>query len=157
VAHYHDGEPRLALLARDPIALASALIDAYDHTGDRRRLEAADLLMEDLLRRFWSDAEKGIVDRVVDAIEPGDLARLKKNMPENALAAENFARLWRIMGEDRQRRCAEKILLSYPDFLDSYGHPTAEYALACDWLVREPEPVDPGGLRPWTPRRVVKR
>ena len=113
--------------------------------------------MEDVLRRFWSDAEKGVVDRAVDAIDRGDLSRLKKSLPENSAAAENFARLWRITGEERHKKCAEKILLSYPDFEDSYGHPTAEYALAADWIVRPPEEVDPGDLRPFVPRRKVKR
>jgi len=159
VAHYHDGEPRLFILARDPIALGSALLDAFDHTGNRKWLEAAETMTEDVLRRFWSDGERGIVDRAVDAIDKGDLSRLKKNMAENAVAAENFARLWRITGAERHKKCAEKILLSYPDFEDSYGHPTAEYALAADWLVRPPEEVapTPEGLAPFAPRRIVKR
>jgi uncharacterized protein YyaL (SSP411 family) len=159
VAHYHDGQPQVFILARDPIALGSALLDAYDHTGDKKYLDAAETMTEDLLRRFWSDAEKGVVDRAVDAIDRGDLSRLKKNMSENAVAAENFARLWRITGAERHKRCAEKILLSYPDFEDSYGHPTAEYALAADWLVRPPEEVKAGtlDLRPFIPRRKVLR
>jgi uncharacterized protein YyaL (SSP411 family) len=159
VAHYHDGQPRLFVLARDPIALAGALLDAYDHTGSGKHLETADSMMEAVLRRFWSDAEKGIVDRAVDAIDRGDLSRLKKNIPENAAAAENFARLWRITGAERHKKCAEKILLSYPDFEDSYGHPTAEYALAADWIVRAPEEVEAtaDGLRAFVPRRKVKR
>ena len=157
VAHYHDGQPRLFVLARDPIALAAALLDAYEHTGTRKYLDTADTMMENVLRRFWSEAEKGIVDRAVDAIDRGDLSRLKKNLPENSGAAENFARLWRITGEERHKKCAEKILLSYPDFEDSYGHPTAEYALAADWIVRAPEEVGPGELRSFVPRRKVKR
>lgn len=159
VAHYHDGEPRVMVLCRAPIALGSALLDAWDHTGEKRYLDAAETMTEDLLRRFWSDAERGIVDRAVDAIDRGDLSKLRKNLPENSVAAENFARLWRITGADRHKRCAEKILLSYPDFEDSYGHPTAEYALAADWLVRGPEEVEatPAGLKPFVARRKVKR
>jgi len=159
VAHYHDGRPRLFVLARDPIALGSALLDAWEHSGEKRYLEAAETMTEDVLRRFWSDSEKGIVDRAVDAIDRGDLCRQRKNIGENAGAAENFARLWRITGADRHKRCAEKILLSYPDFEDSFGHPTAEYALAADWLVRAPEEVKagPGALKPFAQRRVVRR
>lgn len=159
VAHYHDGEPLLFVLARDPIALGSALIDAWDHTGNAKYLSSAETMTEDVLRRFWSDAEKGIVDRAVDAIDHGDLVRQKKNMPENALAAENFARLWRITGADRHKRCAEKILLSYPDFEDGYGHPTAEYSLAADWMVRPPNEIQagPDALKPYVMRRVVRR
>jgi uncharacterized protein YyaL (SSP411 family) len=159
VAHYHDGAPRLLVLARGPVALASALLDAWEHGGDRRHLEAAETIAEDVLRRFWSDAEKGVVDRAVDALDRGDLCRQRKNIAENAGAAETFARLWRITGTDRHKRCAEKILLSYPDFEDGFGHPTAEYALAADWMVRPPEEVapTPEALRPYHMRRVVRR
>jgi len=157
VAHYHDGKPALFVLARDPIALGTALIDAWDHSGDKKYLDAAETMTEDVLRRFWSEAEKGIVDRAVDAIDRGDLCRQRKNMAENAGAAENFARLWRITGAERHKKCAEKILLSYPDFEDGYGHPTAEYALAADWMVRAPQEVSPGELKPYVMRRVVKR
>ncbi|HLY08256.1 MAG TPA: DUF255 domain-containing protein [Planctomycetota bacterium] len=159
VAHYHDGRPELFILARDPIALSSALLDAWEHSGQRRYLDAAETMSEEVLRRFWSEAERGIVDRAVDAIDRGDLCRLRKNIGENAAAAENFARLWRITGAERHKRCAEKILLSYPDFEDGFGHPTAEYALASDWLVRAPEEAtaDPGGLRAYRMRRVVRR
>jgi uncharacterized protein YyaL (SSP411 family) len=159
VSHYHDGQPRLSLLARDPVVLGSALLDAWDHSGERRYLETAEILTEDVLRRFWSEAEKGIVDRAVDAIDRGDLCRQRKNLAENAVAAENFARLWRITGAERHRRCAEKILLSNPDFDDAFGHTTAEYALAADWMVRAPEEVgpQPEALRPYRMRRVVRR
>ncbi|HEV3027180.1 MAG TPA: DUF255 domain-containing protein [Planctomycetota bacterium] len=159
VAHYHDGHPRLFVLARDPIALGSALLDAFEHSGEKRYLDAAETITEDVLRRFWSESEQGIVDRAVDAIDRGDLGRQRKNIGENAVAAENFARLWRITGAERHRRCAEKILLSYPDFEDSFGHPTAEYALAADWMVRPPEEVQagPGALRAYAQRRVVRR
>lgn len=159
VAHYHDGQPRVFVLARDPILLGSALLDAWEHSGDPRYRDAAEAMTEDVLRRFWSEPEKGIVDRAVDAIDHGDLCRQRKNIAENAVAAENFARLWRITGADRHRRCAEKILLSYPDFEDGFGHPTAEYALAADWLVRPPEEVTPGpdGLRAYHMRRMVRR
>ncbi|HZF00023.1 MAG TPA: hypothetical protein VE981_23645, partial [Planctomycetota bacterium] len=160
VAHYHDGEARVFVLARGPVALASTLLDAWDHSGEKRYLDAAETMTEEVLRRFWSEAEKGIVDRAVDAIDCGDLCRQRKNMPENALTAENFARLWRITGAERHKRCAEKVLLSYPDFEDSYGHPTAEYALAADWMVRAPEEVrasEPVALRPYVLRRLVRR
>jgi hypothetical protein len=158
VAHYHDGAPRLFVLARDPVALAGALLDAHEHTGEARWLEAADRMMEDVLRRFWSERENGLVDRAIDAAGRGDLARPRKNLQENSLAADAFGRLWRLTGEDRHRRCADKILRSYPDLLDGYGHATAEYALAADWLFREPSAVPraPGALAPWKPRRIAR-
>ena len=157
VAHYHDGKPQLAVLVRDPIALASALLDAFDHTGDRRRLEAAEGMTEALPKRFWCGPQKALADRAVDALDRGELAKLKVNLHENALAADNFARLWRITGKEEHRAWAEKLLLAFPDFLDGYSHATAEYALAADWIVRPPEVVKPGGLKAYVPRRIVAR
>src|SRR5207249_3856698 len=106
VAHYHDGKPQLAVLVRDPIALASALLDAFDHTGDRRRLEAAEGMTEALPKRFWCGPQKALADRAVDALDRGELAKLKVNLHENALAADNFARLWRITGKEEHRAWA---------------------------------------------------
>jgi hypothetical protein len=153
VAHYHDGEPRFFDLARDPIALAGALLDAHDHTGEGRYREAAAGLLRALPDRFYSEVERGLVDRAVDAPGIGDLARPRKLISENALAAEAYARL----GDEESLRWADRLLRSFPDFLDSYGHDTAEYALAADRRVRPAVEAGPGALRDFAPRRKVVR
>ncbi len=157
VAHYHDGEPRVFELGRDPAALAAALLDAHEHTGAPRWLEAAGGLLEGIPGRFYSEVERGLVDRAVDAGGVGDLARPRKILAENAAAAEAFARLWAETGEAEHRGWAERLLRAFPDFLDGYGHDTAEYALAADRLVRAPRDVRPDGLRGYVPRRRVLR
>jgi hypothetical protein len=157
VAHYYDGAPRLFTLARDRAALGSALLDAWEHTGDRRWLEAADTVTVPLVSRFWWAEQEGIADRAVGAAELGEVARPRKNMAENAQAAENLARLAFHLGNDDHRGWAERILLGFPDFLDDYGHYTAEYAMAADRLVRPPNEAGPDGLRDYQPRRVVRR
>ena len=157
VAHYHDGAPRLPSLLRAPIALASAALDAFDHTGERRWFEAAESISEELSRRFWYGPEKALADRAVDALDRGELAKLKVNLHENAIAAETFARLWRLGGKEEHRGWAEKLLLAFPDLFDGYSHATAEYATAADWIVRAPEVVKPGELKGYVPRRVVAR
>ena len=157
VAHYHDGAPRLPVLLRDPVALALAALEAFDHTGEARFRDAASEIARSLPRRFWSEALKGLADRAVDALDRGDLSKLKVNLPENAQAAELFARLWRTGRDPEDRQWAEKLLLSFPDLYDGYSHQTAEYALAADWLVREPESVKPSQLKGFVPRRVVAR
>jgi uncharacterized protein YyaL (SSP411 family) len=157
VAHLHDGQSRLPVLLRDPAALASAAIDAYDHTGEERWLTRAVSLAEDLPRRFWAEAHRALADRAVDQLEQGELGKLRVNLHENASAAETFARLYRIGGKDEHRQWAEKLLLAFPDFYDGYGHQTAEYAIAADWIVRPPEKTEPSDLKPYLPRRVVHR
>lgn len=157
VAHAWDGRPELFVLLRDPVALAGACLDAWDHTGEPRWREKAEELADAWPAKFWWEAEKGFADRAVDAIDRGELARLKKPIQENAQAALVYARLWRTGGREEQRRRAEQLLFAFPDFLDGYGHQTAEYALAADWLVRPPETVGPGDLRRYVPRRTVAR
>jgi uncharacterized protein YyaL (SSP411 family) len=157
VAHYHDGAPRILDLARDPVALALAFLDAHDHTGEAKWIDAAEALLAGLPARFYSEVERGLIDRAVDAGGLGDLARPRRNMVENAQAAEGFARLWTIRGNEEHRRWAERLLRSFPDFLDGYGHETAEYAVAADWLVRPAVEVRAGALRPYVPRRRVAR
>jgi uncharacterized protein YyaL (SSP411 family) len=103
------------------------------------------------------EAEGGLGDRAPAAGDRGELARPRKQIHENALAALQFARLWRVAGREEHRRWAERILLSFPDFLDGYGHATAEYAIAADWMVRPPSGVGPEGRREYLPRRVVRR
>jgi uncharacterized protein len=158
VAHYHDGQPQLWDLARDPIALATSCLDAYDHTGEARWLEAAGRLASSLPERFWSEVEAGLVDRAVDAPGIGDLAQARRTLSENGLAAGVFVRLWRRAGREEDRAWADRLLRAFPDFLDGYGHETAEYAEAADELVREPQeaPRTPAGLRPFLPRRIVR-
>jgi hypothetical protein len=163
VAHYHDGEPRVFGLARDRIALGAALLDAYDHTGQERYLRAAGEAAEPLLSRFWSDRERGVVDRLPEASDRGELARPRRSIEENGRAAEVLARLWRRGAGDRFGEGARRVLLAWPDFLDGYGHFTADYALAADWVIRPPVEITvgspalrPAALRPFVPRRVVR-
>ena len=157
VAHYHDGEPRFRELARDPIALATSCLDAYDHSGGAEWLEAAGRLAASLPERFWSEVERGLVDRAVDAPAFGDLAMARRTLSENGPAAALFARLWRRAGREEDRLWADRLLRGFPDFLDGYGHETAEYAQAADELIRPPQAVarTPAGLRPYVPRRIV--
>ncbi len=163
VAHYHDGEPRVFGLARDRIALGEALLDAFDHTGESRYLDAARDAGDQLVARFWSEKERGIVDRRCGASDVGELARPRRSIEENGRAAGLMARLWRHGAGDRFGEGARKILLSWPDFLDGYGHFTADYAMAADWLVRVHTEITVGApalraaaLRPFVPRRVVR-
>lgn len=157
VARYHDGAPRVAELLRDPVALSSAALDAFDHAGGRRHFEAAEAIAEAIPKRFWNEPQKALADRTADAAARGELARPKVNLHENALAAEVFARLWRRGGKEEHRLWAERLLTAFPDLLDGYSHATAEYALAADWIVRAPEVVKPGELKAFVPRRVVAR
>jgi hypothetical protein len=164
VSHYHDGRPHVTNLARDPIVLGRALLDAFDHTGEARWLEAAETVVAPLTSRFWSDVERGVVDRIPEAADRGDMARPRKGIDDNALTADNLARLWRHRAGDHHRDWAQKILLSFPDFLDEYGHFTAEYAMAANWLMRPSVEITVGdpalagaALRPFVPGRTVRR
>ncbi|HYE98140.1 MAG TPA: DUF255 domain-containing protein [Planctomycetota bacterium] len=157
VAQYHDGRPRVPFLLRGAVGLATSCLDAYEHTGEARWRDAARSLLDGLPARFWSDVERGFLDREIGSPAQGELARPRRSLADNASAADAYARLARLGGEEEHRRWADRLLRAFPDFLDGYGHDTAEYALAADRLLRDPQDVGPGDLKAWLPRRRVVR
>lgn len=151
-------------LAKTQVHLMRALLDAHEYTGRPAYLESAKSALAFCRSRLWSDPERGILDRPRER-ELGDLARRRKNIQENAIAAEGAIRIALHTGDESAREWARLALTCFPDFLDDYGHYTSEYSLACDLLVRpvleidlrEPTPeMRVAAFAPYVPRRVVR-
>jgi hypothetical protein len=155
VAHTPDG---VFGLLRDQVALATALLDAFEWTGEEALRTEAVGLLDLVLARYWNRRDGGLLDRALGFEELGELARLRRRIAENAAAAAALVRVGRPAD-------AERILSSWPDYREDYGHHTAEYAVAVDALVRPGTGVTiPAGdawgraaLRPVVPRRTVAR
>ena len=85
---------------------------------------------------------------------------------DTLLDADTLLRLATLAEEPAYRKEAEKILTSFPDFHDSYGHYTARYAVAMDRAARPcvvidvaAPPSDPlvrAALAPYVSRRIVR-
>lgn len=164
-AHYFDPEPRLHGLARSQGLLARALLDAYEAGGRTDYLDRAVERIVFCRDCLWSSAEKGILDRRPGLSEGGALSQPRKSIQENALVAEGAIRIGHLVADGSHLEFARRILSSFPEFLDDYGHYTAEYAIACDWLARPIVAVELGtsdgawvtaALAPFVPRRVVR-
>ncbi len=163
-AHCFDPEPRLHGTARSQVFLLRALLDAYEYSGRESFLRVSETILDFCRTRLWSEPERGLVDRPPGLDEWGELSRRRKNIQENALAAEAAVRL-SYLAEVRHRDFAHRLLAGFPDFLDDYGHYTAEYGMACDFLVRPVVEIDlvaptpelrRAALASSLPRRVVR-
>ncbi|OHB71605.1 MAG: hypothetical protein A2W23_01100, partial [Planctomycetes bacterium RBG_16_43_13] len=131
--HYHDGEKAYApYLLRDQVWMIKIELDAYEYTGERPYLEYAEELTDLMLKNFWSESENGLMDTIQtnSTKSNGELAVHKKNLSENALAAECLIRLYHITGEKYYKNRAEAILSGFPDYSNNYSHFTSEYAEA---------------------------
>lgn len=165
VAHYFDPEPRAYGFARSQAFFSRALLDAYEASGRGGFLDDAVRVLDFCRSRLWGSAERGILDRVPGDDDPGELARRRKNIQENAVLAESSCRLAHLTGDARYLEFARLIVGSFPEFLDDYGHYTAEHAVACDWLSRPVVEVDltapteawiGAALASPIPRRIVR-
>jgi uncharacterized protein YyaL (SSP411 family) len=163
--HYWDnGRAERPDLSRDALWLARALIDRHEWTGAEEDLEAAARLLDGCYARFWDEEEGGLRDHA--AAEPfGALRRAHKNIAENAVAAQVDLRLASLRDQPACRERAGRTLLSFPNFLQDYGHYTAEFALAADWYARPVVQVRLAGADPplrraalgcAVPRKVVR-
>ena len=152
-------------LLHDRVTLASTLLDAYEASGRKNYLEDAERWMKDALHRFRGE-DGGLRDRIHSDGDIGDLRRENVHIDENAVAADTLLRLATLVEEPAYRKEAEKILTSFPDFQDSYGHYTARYAVAMDRAARPcvmidvvAPPSDPlvrAALAPYVSRRIVR-
>ncbi len=133
--------PVFAGLARSQISMLGALLDTYEYTGKDVYLERAGTLLSFCRERFWSDEERGILDRLPRADEIGEGMQPRKNLHENALIAESAVRWACLTGKD-DLGFPKQVLEAFPDFEGNYGHYTSHYALAADLWLRPATEID---------------
>jgi uncharacterized protein YyaL (SSP411 family) len=135
--HYVDTQPHLPGLLADQVAVAHALLDAYEHTGGETHLTRAQTLartMDEALRNgdgsYYDTPElPGVVGR---------LRRRDKSLTDNALAGELNLRLYRLTGVEDYRTRAGETLSTFASAYETYGFEAARYALAVDRFLRSP-------------------
>jgi hypothetical protein len=101
---WKDGQARIKGYLEDYANVAAALLDVYEATFDRRWLDAARRLADDMLGLFWDDGLDGFYDTGRD----GEALIVRpRNLFDNAVpcgssvAAETLLRLRVFTGEDR--------------------------------------------------------
>jgi uncharacterized protein YyaL (SSP411 family) len=135
--HYVDIQPNLPGLLADQVAVAHALLDAYEHTGSETHLTRAQTLartMDEALRN--GDGSYSDTPELPGAV--GRLRRREKPLTDNALAAEVNLRLYRLTGLEDYRTRARETLSTFASAYEAYGFEAARYALAVDRFLRDP-------------------
>ena len=123
---YKGGEARIPAYLEDYAHLGNGLMSAFELTFDRRRLDEALSLADDILELFWDDEAAIFYDIGSDA-EP--LVVRPRTVLDNATpsggasATELLLRLAALTGIERYRVAAEKALRSAHMYLSRY--PTA--------------------------------
>lgn len=143
--HYYDwkgegmeeGEPHVPGLLADQVWMAKALLDAYEYTGEGKYLLQAEELMNEVYTH-WSDDEGGFFDRVYGPDALGKLRERRKNIEENALAAEVATRLHHLTGEEEHQRRAASALELFAVEYRGYRYFGARYALATNRFLNPP-------------------
>ncbi len=130
-----------APLLTDQVAAATAFLDAYEHTSERRWLRRAHRLME------WTCEHLGAPDgRLVDRLalpgaSAGLLAQPVPALDENAAAAEALLRLEAYTGETRPRERALEILAAWTTQYRQYGVAASAYAQALLRYLDRPDQI----------------
>lgn len=122
-------------LLRDALGLATASLDVFEASADPADLRDALAIAEGMIGAYWRDA--GLVDRVETPDDVGKHAAPRKEIGENAAAADLFLRLATHTEKKFWRDRAAAILSHFPDYAGQYGHGTASYALATARLLSE--------------------
>jgi uncharacterized protein YyaL (SSP411 family) len=118
--------------------LLNALLDAYYHTSQKRYLERAKQVANEMVNRFSDDARGGFFDiEEKDAIL-GYLKVREKPLPENVIAARGLLRLHYATRLDSYRELARITLNAYVDTYRDYGEFAASYGAAVHLYLNSP-------------------
>ena len=132
-------------LLDDQVLMASALLDAFEVTGERRYFDRA-LALGDLVgKRFWDEAEGGFFDMAVDAADRlGSLTVRRKALQDsptpagNSVAVALLDRLAYLADRPDFREKAERTLDLFAAKASEYGLFAATYGLALGNHLRGP-------------------
>lgn len=113
---YRDGEASIPAFLDDYVFMTTAMLELYDATFNPKYLEQALELQQQTLELFWDKARGGFFFTADDNEEL--LVRQKEvydgAIPSgNSMAADNFVRLARLTGDERNLETADKIFSAF--------------------------------------------
>ena len=130
------GRAKLKGYLEDYAMVAAALVALYEATLDRRWLDEARGLAEELLRLFWDEKLEGFYDTGVDHER---LIVRPRNLFDNAVpcgssvAVETLFRLAILTGESRYESAALKALRPMADLMTRYASGFGRFLCALDF------------------------
>jgi len=129
-----DAGPEIPGLLGDQAWTALALLDAFEVAGRKEHLQRARTLAEFMIERLASDAG-GFYDTPQGHETVGRLSIRQKPIKENALAADVFLRLGRLLHESRYEAIARSTLAQFTDVAETQGYFASGYASSVDALL----------------------
>jgi uncharacterized protein YyaL (SSP411 family) len=132
------GQPRLKGYLEDYAMVAAALVDVYEATFERRWLDEARGLADDMLRLFWDDTLEGFYDTGHDHER---LIVRPRNLFDNAVpsgtsvAIETLLRLAVLTGEGAYESRALAALRPVADLMTRYASGFGRFLCALDFHV----------------------
>jgi uncharacterized protein YyaL (SSP411 family) len=133
---WKGGRAKLKGYLEDYAMVAAALLEVYEATFERRWLEAARSLADDLLRLFWDESLQGFYDTGSDherlVVRPRNL--FDNAVPSgSAVAIETLLRLAVFTGEERYRSRALAALRPMADLMGRHPAGFGRFLCALDF------------------------
>ena len=132
------GQAHLPGVLTDQVYMARALLDAFEHTGQRTYLEWAVELAQIIHRDYLNARSGAFFDKRAEADAFGRLKDRQTPLAENAAAAHLLIRLARLTGDDAYRQRAKAILGLFAANYAAYGTFGAGYAVAVCCYLTDP-------------------
>lgn len=125
LARYRDGESSIPAYVDDYAFLTWSLIELYESTYKPEYLKYASQFNSDTLRLFWDEGKGGLFMYGSDAeqliIRPKEI--YDGAIPSgNSVAAMNFLRLARLMGDSRLEEMAGKLFAAFQSAFEQAPH-----------------------------------
>ena len=147
---YMDGKAKVEAFLDDHAGLGNALLSLHGATLETRWLERARWLCDEVLTRFWDEAEQSVFDTAADA-EP--LILRPRDSMDNAtpsgpsLAAELLARSGVVFDDERYRSAAARIIARESAMLGRFGPAFGRMLSVLDGTLAAPVEVAIVGTR----------
>jgi uncharacterized protein YyaL (SSP411 family) len=138
MAHFFDGSALMGGLLVDQVAMARALLDAHQVTGQARYLMTA-LEQVTVIRSFFRDPDSPrYVDRINDPRTSGAMSRPDRDLVDNSELALVLLDLSALTGSSAYADEARQILETFVDKVQVYGVYASPLARAVDRALRAP-------------------
>lgn len=133
----------------DQARVIGALVDAYEYTGDGRRLVEAQGLAVRAAELFKDVTTGGFSDTIADPEAPGLMAWPYRDMSENMAMAEALLRLGLLVDDELLRKAGRRAVESWMDEYGGMARHAAAFALASQRFINPPlEILVAGGVGP---------
>ncbi len=135
--HFDNGEqPQMVGFLTDVAALANALVDAYEYTGDRIFLDRAESLL------VWADDnlwENGVYqDQILNPEGLGRLRHRQQPLPDNASMARVWLRLGAILDRSEWTTRGRTLVAAFSRVAEEQGVFAAAWGVVTDRAEAEP-------------------